>query len=60
MNTRCRWANRVTHEDGSLLNMSYSGFNTTIVTTGKASDGAFQITDDTEYLLGKVTGSKMV
>lgn len=49
---------KVTHEDGSTTDMSYSGFNTTIVTTGKASDGTFQITNTTQVFAtqrGKVT-----
>ncbi|HRG76336.1 MAG TPA: RHS repeat-associated core domain-containing protein [Leptospiraceae bacterium] len=49
---------RVTHEDGSTTDMGYSGFNTTITTTGKASDGTFKITNTTEVFAtqrGKVT-----
>ncbi|HMZ67412.1 MAG TPA: SpvB/TcaC N-terminal domain-containing protein, partial [Leptospiraceae bacterium] len=49
---------KVTHEDGSTTDMSYSGFNTTIVTTGKASDGTFKATNTTEVFAtqrGKVT-----
>ena len=49
---------KITHEDGSTTDMGYSEFNTTITTTGKASDGTFKITNTTEVFAtqrGKVT-----